>query len=152
MKLAEALMLRADVQKRFEQLRQRLTNNAKVQEGDEPAEKPEALLSEIETISAELTSLIKRINRTNTATQFVDGKTLTDVLAERDVLGMRRNVFLNLAQAASVSHQRVGRSEIKFVSTVNVAEIQKQADKLAKEYREIDSRIQEFNWQTVLVD
>ncbi len=37
MKLAEALILRADTKKRFEQLRQRLLNNAKVQEGDKPA-------------------------------------------------------------------------------------------------------------------
>jgi hypothetical protein len=37
MKLAEALILRADNKKRFEQLRQRLMNNAKVQEGDKPA-------------------------------------------------------------------------------------------------------------------
>ena len=53
MKLAEALILRADTKKRFEQLRQRLINNAKVQEGDEPAEKPEGLLKEIEQTAAE---------------------------------------------------------------------------------------------------
>jgi len=34
MKLAEALILRADCQKRFEQLKARLLSNAKVQEGD----------------------------------------------------------------------------------------------------------------------
>ena len=41
MKLAEALILRADLQKRIDQLRVRLNNNAKVQENDEPSEKPE---------------------------------------------------------------------------------------------------------------
>ena len=39
MKLAEALILRSDLQKRIEQLRVRLNNNAKVQENDEPSEK-----------------------------------------------------------------------------------------------------------------
>jgi hypothetical protein len=36
MKLAEALIQRADYQKRVEQLKQRIVNNAKVQEGNDP--------------------------------------------------------------------------------------------------------------------
>ena len=40
MKLAEALILRADLQKRIDQLRVRLNNNAKVQENDETFRKP----------------------------------------------------------------------------------------------------------------
>ena len=36
MKLAEALIQRADCQKRIAQLRQRLTRSAKVQEGEQP--------------------------------------------------------------------------------------------------------------------
>ena len=40
MKLAEALVLRADGQKRIEQLQQRLIQNAKVQADDQPAENP----------------------------------------------------------------------------------------------------------------
>lgn len=46
MKLAEALILRADTQKRIAQLKERLLLNAKVQAGDQPAEKPESLLAE----------------------------------------------------------------------------------------------------------
>lgn len=45
MKLSEALMIRADYQKRLGQLKQRILNNAKVQEGDEPAEAIPALLA-----------------------------------------------------------------------------------------------------------
>ena len=45
MKLAEALNQRADLQKRIAQLRDRLSNNVKVQEGDLPAEKPEDLFT-----------------------------------------------------------------------------------------------------------
>ena len=36
MKIAEALALRADLQKRLEQLKQRLVKNARIQEGDKP--------------------------------------------------------------------------------------------------------------------
>jgi hypothetical protein len=44
MKLAEALALRADLQARLAQLASRATTNARYQEGEEPAEDPNALL------------------------------------------------------------------------------------------------------------
>ena len=59
MKLAEALILRADCQKRISQLESRLIANAKVQEGDEPGEKPEELMAELENVSSQLLDLIK---------------------------------------------------------------------------------------------
>jgi hypothetical protein len=73
MKLAEALSLRAVCQKRFEQLKARLGRNAKVQEGDQPAEDPRELLAESERVAAELADLVKHINRTNSATLFREG-------------------------------------------------------------------------------
>jgi Family of unknown function (DUF6847) len=151
MKLAEALILRADCQKRFAQLQSRLVGNAKIQEGDEPAENPNELLKELEGVAAELGNLIKRINKTNSATVVATGKTVSDVLAERDVLAMRRAAYSNLALNAAVAHGRLTRSEVKYVSTIKVAEIQKHADELAKEYRELDARIHELNWQTELI-
>jgi hypothetical protein len=152
MKLAEALSLRADCQKRFEQLKARLGRNAKVQEGDQPAEDPQELLAELERVAAELADLVKRINRTNSATFFREGRTISDALAERDVLAMRRAVYAELAQVASVTQSRYTRTEVKYVSTVSVAELQKRADQLAREYRELDARIQELNWNTELLE
>jgi hypothetical protein len=152
MKLAEALILRADCQKRFEQLKARILRNAKVQEGDQPAENPQELIAESEQVATELAELIKRINRTNSTTPFADGKTISDALAERDVLVFRRGLYNELAQAASVTQVQYIRTEVKFVSTVNVGEAQKQADALARAYRELDARIQELNWQTEVVE
>jgi hypothetical protein len=151
MKLAEALILRADSQKRFAQLQSRLIGNAKIQEGDEPAENPNELIKELEGVAAELVNLIKRINKTNSATVVANGKTVSDVLAERDVLALRRAAYSNLALNAAVAQGRLTRSEIKYVSTIKVADVQKRADELAKEYRELDARIQELNWQTELI-
>jgi len=151
MKLAEALILRADCQKRFAQLKSRLLTNAKIQEGDKPAEKPQELIKELEGVAGELADLIKRINKTNSATIVANSKTLSDVLAERDVLALRRAAYNDLALSAAIAHGRLTRSEIKYVSTINVAETQKRADELAKEYRELDARIQELNWQTELI-
>ena len=152
MKLAEALILRADCRKRFEQLNARILRSAKAQEGDEPAENPAELLAELEGVSGEFAALVKRINKTNAATPFREGLTLADALAERDALALRRGVYSGLAQAAAVTQDRYSRSEVKFKSTVNVAEIQKRADDLAKSYRELDSRIQELNWTAELAE
>lgn len=152
MKLAEALILRADCKKRFEQLRQRIYENSRIQEGDEIIEKPESLLKQTEAALGEFESLIKRINRTNSETEFSKGKTLTDAIAERDVLQMRTNFYRNLASYAMENPNRYSMSEIRIVKTVDVAKIQKQADKLAREYRELDSKIQQLNWNTDLVE
>jgi len=152
MKLSEALILRADVQKRIEQLKQRLLRNAKVQKGDTPAEKPEKLIEEVEQLSEELTQLVQRINRTNSATEMESNVTLSDTLATRDALKLRHGIYTNLAKEATVTQSRFTKSEIKFHATVNVADIQKRADELAKEHRELDTQIQEANWRTELLD
>jgi hypothetical protein len=79
-----------------------------------------------------------------------DGQTISDALADRDILLVRGATYHDLAQAASVSQDRYLRSELKFKSTVSVAEIQARADELARMHRELDARIQEVNWNTDL--
>ena len=151
MKLAEALILRADCQKRFAQLKSRLLANAKVQEGDQAAEDPKELSAELERVAAQLADLVKRINKTNSTTPFAAEGTISDALADRDVLALRRAVYGDLAQTAAFTQDRYTRSEVKYVRTIDVVEIQKRADELAKNYRELDARIQEFNWLTELI-
>jgi hypothetical protein len=141
MKLAEALILRADIQKRIEQLKQRILRNAKVQEGDKPAEQPEELIEEFEQLSEELTQLVQRINRTNAATKIEPKVTLTDALAIRDALKLSHGMYTSLAQEATVTQSRFTKSDI-----------QKRADDLAKEHRELDTQIQEANWRTELLN
>jgi uncharacterized protein DUF6847 len=152
MKLAEALIQRADAQKRIEQLKARLIQNAKIQEGDAPAENPPALIEELERAASELTALIQRINRTNSRTAFDGQGTLADALAVRDVLSLRHRFYRELAQAATIQQDRYSRSEVRFVRAVDVAAIQRQADALAQEHRALDTRIQEANWTTDLLE
>ncbi len=146
MKLAEALMQRADAKRRFDQLKARLLRNAKVQEGDRPAEEPMVLLAEVEQVTDTLVSLIQRINRTNVATHLDDGLTLADALALRDVLQLRQGVYGQLAEAAAVRQDRYSRTEVRYVSTVDGAAIQAQADALAMSARQLDAQIQAANW------
>jgi hypothetical protein len=150
MKLAEALILRADYQKRIEQLKARLLRNAKVQEGDRPAESPAELLVQLEQVTRDLQRLIQRINRTNATTDLTPGRTVADAIAQRDVLRIRHTVLRDLAQNATVTQDRYTKSEVKYKSTVNVSSIQKQADDLAKQHRELDAMIQAANWEREL--
>jgi Family of unknown function (DUF6847) len=150
MKLAEALILRADHQKRIAQLKQRIVNSAKVQEGENPAEDPRPLLNQLNETADALLKLIQEINATNAATELDQGMTVSDAIAVRDVLRARHTIYRDLAQAATVTQERMLRSEIKFKSTLGVADLQRQADEFARQHRELDARIQEVNWLTDL--
>ncbi len=151
MKLAEALILRADCQKRIEQLRQRLVRSAKVQEGETPPEQPQALIAELDATINQLVDLIKRINKTNSQTNLEEGMTISDALAQRDTLLLKRSVYTSLVDAAAYQQARYSASEIKSFSTVNVAELQTQTDRLSRECRELDTKIQSSNWSTELM-
>jgi hypothetical protein len=151
MKLSEALILRAENQRKIEQLRQRLIKVAKVQEEETPAEDPQTLLTELDTAIAELENLVKQINRTNSQTIFEENITISDALAKRDALKLKSSVYHSLIAEASDSYSRYSRSEIKYLSTVNVAEIQSQIDQMSKQYRELDTKIQASNWNTDLI-
>ena len=151
MKLAEALISRKDLQTRLMALEERLMNAAQVQEGDQPAEEPQALLLELDRMTQELQSLITRINLTN-SNSMLDGKTVTGLLAQRDMLGRKAGILRDLANTAGQLVRRVRGSEIKIISTVNVADIRKQADEAAKALRELDTRLQGFNWTTDLME
>lgn len=152
MKLAEALILRADLKTRAAQLRERLKANAKVQEGETPSEDPQELLREFEEIAAQTLTLIQQINRTNSQTPFADVESLADALARRDVLKLRLSVLRDLVEAASVKVERYGQSEIKSYATIDVRATQKQSDELSKLLRELDTKVQSLNWTVDLVE
>jgi hypothetical protein len=162
MKLAEALALRADAQKRLAQLQSRAVSSARYQEGEEPIERSPELLADARATTDEIESLIRRINRTNAATELEPGLTITDAIARRDVLALRRKLVTSVADAASgrvgegpnirVFVERQMRSELRLLTDVPVGELRREADDLARQYRELDVRLQAANWSTELVD
>ena len=151
MKLAEALILRSDLQKRIEQLRVRLNNNAKVQENDEPSENPEELLNELDNNINQLRILIKQINRTNCVT-VSNGQTLADLIAERDTLTLKSNILRGFLNIAGQKVNLYSTTEIKIMSTVDVPALQKELDLLSKKIRETDTELQQANWLTELIE
>lgn len=155
MKLAEALAARAHATRQVEQLRARVVDNARYQEGEAPAEDARELLAGANTALDELESLIRRINRTNSATPLGTG-TITDALARRDVLRHRHSVTTAAADAAAGrDHHGMGRrlrSELLMLSALPVAELRATADDLARQIREVDTQIQRLNWEVDLLD
>lgn len=152
MKLAEALLLRSDLQTKLASLRERVVRNAVVQQGEKPHEDPAKLLKEAHGVLDELESLVARINRTNLAAKASDGRSLTALLARRDML-TQRHALLKAAVAGSHKEpERYSVSEIKWKAVLNVASLQKQADDLAKTLRELVAQIQQINWKADLAD
>ncbi|ORI06392.1 hypothetical protein A3835_08470 [Campylobacter concisus] len=151
MKLAQALILRADTQKRLEQLKGRLLDNAKMQENERPSEDPKLLLKELDRLSDELFRLILAINLTNSSAKF-EGASLTEMIAKKDTLSQKASVLRDFAKSASQKVDLYSNSEIKILSSVDVATLQKQIDELSKEIRELDMKLQEANWQVDLVE
>lgn len=151
MKLAEALVLRADLQRRIEHLRERLKLSAFVQEGDTPPEDPLVLLAEVDQVLNTLQTLIAAINRTNTITLLRNGVSLTDALAQRDMLKLRHSVLKSVADTASRRIEHYSRSEIRHRPTVDIASLRQQTDRTAQQHRELDTTIQEANWLTDLL-
>jgi hypothetical protein len=107
------------------------------------------------TVLDELEGLIRNINRTNSGTVMADGRTVTDALAERDVLRLRHSVLKASADAASGAQQQVGylratRTELKLMSDLDVRSLRQQASDIARRVRELDARVQGVNWTTEL--
>ncbi len=151
MKLAEALNVRADLQKNIERLRHRLEVNAKVQEGETPSENPSELLEELDNSILELEKLIKAINKTNNNT-YIENENVVDLIAKRDCLALKLSIMRDLVNSASQKIDRYSSNEIKTLSTINISQKQKEIDKLSKEHRIIDTKLQGLNWITDLME
>lgn len=145
MKLAEALSVRKDLQNKIDQLEDRLKSIVKIQEGDEPDEAAEDLLSELQNASVQLEDVIYRVNRTNLHA-VIDGEPITKLIARKDVLTKEIGILRNVLKVASAQESRYSRNEIKYVRTIDTAELRKKVDRLSAELRRVDLRIQEANW------
>jgi hypothetical protein len=150
MKLAQALLLRGDVQKKIASLRERIAKNVLVQDGDSPHEDPNQLLQEgISTID-ELQNLVVSINKANLGHRLPDGRSLTEAMAARDALAQRHALLQDAIAATQKEPDRYSVREIKWTTAIDVAKIQKQSEDLGRQIRELNGAIQETNWKVEL--
>lgn len=146
MKLAEALLLRSEYQKKIENLQNRILANLKVQENDKPHENPDDLLKEAFELNEQLGDLIKRINTRNHCVTLPNGQTLSEALTNRDTLMKKRNLLAAVASKANEKDYRLTHTEVKMCVMLPIGELQKQIDSLSRCYRELDTQIQAVNW------
>ena len=151
MKLAQALIERADLQRKLAQLGARLQQNAQYQEGEAPAEDPQDLLTDYRRSAAALTRLIVAINRANHNVILADGTTLA-ALAERDRLKAEHAMLGKVADAAMADQSRYSRSEIRTLAAVDIRALRVEADNVAKRCRELDIQIQQANWENDIAE
>ena len=83
MKLAEALILRSDLLKKLQSLKDRIQRFAVVQEGDKPHEDPKEILKQANGAAEELRDLVFKIETGNHTGKVADGRTIARALADR---------------------------------------------------------------------
>lgn len=150
MKLAEALLIRADQRKKILSLRERIAQNALAQEGDAPREDVAQLIAECFAVIAEQQALVLKIDAANAAARLPDGRLLTELLAERDVLMQQHSVLKSAVEATHAETDRYSMREIKWLPQIDVSATQKQMEDLSRKIRELNVLVQETNWRTEL--
>ena len=148
MKLAEGLLLRADIQKKLASCRP-APEVCVVQEGERPAEDPQAILRQVEAVSGSLQRLVFAINQANLHNTIETGERLprpspSATASPATPHSSERRRCLHKPP------ERYGVKEIRWVTTVDVAQLQGQVDGLAKQIRELNAAIQEAGWKVVL--
>ena len=150
MKLAEALSIRKDLQKRIQQLEQRIKSNVKVQEDEEPLEDPNELMKELHSCLIQLEELIGRINLTNIKTKNAEGQSITQLMAKKDTLTLRIGILRNIYSEATNLFNRYSSSEIRQECVIDVKQLSKQIDDYSGRLRKLDMEIQGLNFLTEL--
>lgn len=146
MKLAEGLLLRADLMKKIEHLQNRIRPVLIVSDDKLPQEDPEELLAQLRKAVQNLEDIVVRINKTNNET-IVEGEgLLMEALAKRDSLKMLSEKLRNIRYAAQINNS--GDNNLK--TTISIKKLQIEMDQTGRAFREIDSKIQEINWLTEL--
>ena len=147
-KLAEGLLLRADLMKKIEHLQNRIKPVLIVSDDKLPQEDPEKLLAQLRNAIQDLESIIIRINKTNNETHVEGEGILMEALAKRDSLKMLSEKLRNIRQAAQIYN--TGDTDLKTI--ISIKNLQIEMDQIGRAFREIDSKIQEINWLTQLKD
>ena len=152
MKLAEALIERAELQRKNGELVKRISDNLLVQEGDKPAEDPKALLAQYEKNRDRLLYLMRHINLTNQTVPFDEEGSLADAIIRRDNLKNKIATYRSICASGNVRIDRYSPKEVRYVRTLDTPALQAQVDSLSKQYRQLDTRLQGINWTVDLVE
>lgn len=156
MKLGEALVARKDSEKRYAEIMQRLQQNLVVEKGTEPQFDPTHLAAEAGAIIDRQAALIAQINKTNSTTvvESENGKTIADLIAERDRLTKRRLFLDTIVKSSRPRRDRqYGEGEVvEYTPLLDVAAHVRLMDSTSAELRRIDTVLQGLNWTVDLIE
>jgi len=148
MKLAEALLQRADLQRKIDQLTARILPNLIVHNQANPQEDPTKLLAKLREAVKQFEQIVVKINNTNIQTRLPDGRSLMEGLAQRDALKLLQEKMRQVRQS-SVIHSHGYNNQ---TTTLKFTSIQSEIDQIGRAFREIDTIIQGLNWSTDLIE
>ena len=151
MKLAEALNLRSSLMKQIAELKRRLEDCVRIQEGEEPVDTAEELLKELEPKIEQLYRLIYQINLTNLQIKD-EGKSITELLAERDALAGRIQILNGCLNRLTENNTRFRTDDIRYIRTVDPKVFRKKYDETSSQLRQINLRIQMLGWTNDLIE
>lgn len=92
-----------------------------------------------------------RINRTNVQAAIPGFRAIMESIARRDSLMTKQRILREICGQPRI----VGRhfhSEIKYVTMYDISTLEREIEALAKECRELDTRIRKANWTMELTD
>ncbi|PVU89969.1 hypothetical protein BB559_004839 [Furculomyces boomerangus] len=146
MKLAEALIIRTELDKSIKNLEARIISNSLIQEGSKVLEDPNVLLQELYEKIEEHKTIVTRINATNLNVKLNSGISIMEGIVKRDVYLRLYNTLNTICNHANEKIDRYSKTEILNIATIDVAALRKKMDMVAKQRREIDIEIQSTNW------
>ena len=152
MKLAEALQERADLNRNIEQLRKRLNSNVLVQEG----RKNRRGAGTAEAGAGCVGGAAGVSDLQDQPDQFPDKGGWPDLNGADRKKGCAdpedRRIYKDIVYTGSQTSYRARNTEIKIKAAISVTDWQDEIDKMAKELRLLDNKLQENNWSTELIE
>ena len=152
MLLAEALLRKAVLKKELEALEQRMSESARVPHDEEPVDDYLILLDNYNEKEYELREMSLKILSTNNKTVFTEGETISQAIIRRDSLKRVVSMYNKLLSAATGGGRGLFSSrDIKYKRIVNMDKVRADMNIAAMQYRDLDVKLQQLNWNTELL-
>ncbi|MCL2045344.1 MAG: DIP1984 family protein [Oscillospiraceae bacterium] len=152
MLLAEALLKKAVLKKELDALEQRMSESARIPHDEEPVDDYTLLLIIYREKESELFDMNLRILATNNITEIREGETISQAIIKRDGLKRVVSMYSKLLNAAIGSNRGYyGSRDVKYIRVIDMDKVRSDMDSAAQQYRELDVKLQQLNWNTELI-
>ena len=150
--LAEALLRKAALKKELDALEQRMCESARIPHDEEPVDDYLILLDNYRQKEGELLDISIRILATNNSTTFKEGETVSQAIVRRDSLKRTVSMYSKLIGATTGGGRGLFSSrDIKYKRVVDMDMVRANMDNVAMQYRDLDVKLQQLNWNTDLL-